>query len=242
MYLATASNCISVKSIHQNPKIQLQSCFITKYPYQKSFKNSTFHSNFRKRSHFYQCPYAILGKWKSILKPTEEKESNNEDFITRVLKENPSQVEPKYLIGNKLYTLKEKQDLGKKGLGSGVLEILKKLNIKGMVKNGSDEGSLVKGDVFLKDILREYKGKLYVPEQIFGASLSEEEEFEKNVEDLPKMTLEDFKKYLKYDKIKLLIFKEDSGAYLGFGFRDFVVELKEMPGEKSLQRTKWLVS
>ncbi|KAF3681375.1 putative GDSL esterase/lipase-like [Capsicum annuum] len=239
MYLATASNCISVKSIHQNPKIQLQSSFITKYPYQKSFKNSTFHSNFRKRSHFYQCPYAILGKWKSILKPTEEKESNNEDFITRVLKENPSQVEPKYLIGNKLYTLKEKQDLGKKGLGSGVLEILKKLNIKGMVKNGSDEGSLVKGDVFLKDILREYKGKLYVPEQIFGASLSEEEEFEKNVEDLPKMTLEDFKKYLKYDKIKLLIFKEDSGAYLGFGFRDFVVELKEMPGEKSLQRTKW---
>lgn len=164
--------------------------------------------------------------------------------MTRVLKENPSQVEPKYLIGNKLYTLKEKEDLGKKGLLNGsVLEILKRLNIKGMVKNASDEDSLMKsGDVFLKDILREYKGKLYVPEQIFGANLSEEEEFEKNVEDLPKMSLEDFQKYMKCDKIKLLTFKEDTGASLGFGVRDFVVELKEMPGEKSLQRTKWLVS
>ncbi|KAH0771693.1 hypothetical protein KY290_015674 [Solanum tuberosum] len=109
-----------------------------------------------------------------------------------------------------------------------------------MVKNGSDEGSLMKsGDVFLKDILREYKGKLYVPEQIFGANLSEEQEFEKNVEDLPKMSLVDFQKYMKFDKIKLLTFKEDSGASLGLRSRDFIVELKEMPGEKSLQRTKW---
>ncbi|CAN4127238.1 unnamed protein product [Withania somnifera] len=240
MYLSTSNNCISTRLIHPQPKINLQSSFITKFPCQKSFKKSTYHTNIRKRSHLYHTPYAILGKWKSNLKSSEERVSNNEDFVTRVLKENPSQVEPKYLIGNKLYTLKEKEDLGKKGLNGGILGILKKLNIKGMVKSGSDEGSLVKSeDVYLKDILREYRGKLYVPEQIFGDNLSEEEEFAKNVEDLPKMSLEDFEKYMKYDKVKMLTFKEDTGAALGFGVRDFVVELKEMPGEKSLQRTKW---
>lgn len=242
MSFSTGNNCISARSIlHPKPNIQLQSSFIIKFPFQKSYTNSIFHRNFRKRSHFYHSPYAILGKWRSNSKSSEDGGSNNEDFVTRVLKENPSQVEPKYLIGNKLYTLKEKEDLGKKGLlNGGVLEILKRLNIKGMVKNGSDEGSLMKsGDVFLKDILREYKGKLYVPEQIFGANLSEEQEFEKNVEDLPKMSLVDFQKYMKFDKIKLLTFKEDSGASLGLRSRDFIVELKEMPGEKSLQRTKW---
>uniref|UniRef100_A0A3Q7HUK3 AAA+ ATPase domain-containing protein n=1 Tax=Solanum lycopersicum TaxID=4081 RepID=A0A3Q7HUK3_SOLLC len=242
MSFSTGNNFISARSIlHPKPNIQLQSSFVIKSPFQKSYTNPIFHRNFRKRSHFYHSPYAILGKWRSNSKSSEEGASNNEDFVTRVLKENPSQVEPKYLIGNKLYTLKEKEDLGKKGLlNGGVLEILKRLNIKGMVKNGSDEGSLMKsGDVFLKDILREYKGKLYVPEQIFGANLSEEEEFEKNVEDLPKMSLKDFQKYMKFDKIKLLTFKEDTGASLGLGSRDFIVELKEMPGEKSLQRTKW---
>ncbi|CAN4077588.1 unnamed protein product [Withania somnifera] len=225
MYLSTTNYCISAKSIHQQPNIELQSSFITKFPCQKSFKNSNFHTNIRKRSHFYHCPYAILGKWKSKSKSTEEGVSSNEDFVTKVLKEIPSQVEPKYQIGNKFYTLRR-------------FWILKKLNIKGMAKNGSDEGSLMKSeDVFLKDILREYKGKLYVPEQIFGANLSEEEEFEKNVEDLPKMSLEDFEKYMKCDKIKMLTFKEDNGASLGFGLRDFIVELKEMPGEKSLLRT-----
>ncbi|MCD7450893.1 hypothetical protein HAX54_008953 [Datura stramonium] len=149
-----------------------------------------------------------------ILNPSEEGGSNSEDFVTRVLKENPSQVEPKYLIRNKLYTLKEKEDLGKKGLNGGVLGILKRLNIKGLVKNGSDEGSLVKsGGWFLKDILRECQGEVIYE-------------------------LEDFQKYMKCDKIKLLTFKEDTGASLGFGSRDFVVELKEMPGVKSLQRTK----
>ncbi|XP_009592878.1 probable inactive ATP-dependent zinc metalloprotease FTSHI 1, chloroplastic [Nicotiana tomentosiformis] len=237
MSFSTANNCISASFTHPNPNIQLQSSFIIKFPHQKSFKNSTFHRNFRRRSHFYHCPCAILGKWKS---KNEGEGSNNEDFVTRVLKENPSQVEPKYKIGNKLYTLKEKEDLGKKGLNGGIMEILKRLNFKGLVKNGSDEGSLVNSEnVYLKDILRKYKGKLYVPEQIFGANLSEEEEFENNVEDLPKMKLEDFQKYMKFDKIKLLTFKEDTGASLGFGFRDFVVELKDIPGEKSLQRTKW---
>lgn len=167
-----------------------------------------------------------------------------DDFVTRVLKENPCQVEPKYLIGKKLYTLKEKENLNKKGLDYGVGELLKKLNLRALLNTKADESHLAKTEeeVFLKDILREYKGKLYVPEQVFGANLSEEEEFDKNVDELPKMTFEDFRNYMKSDKIKLLTFKEHSGVSYVFGYRNFIVELKEIPGEKSLQRTKWLIS
>ncbi|CAI9094336.1 OLC1v1030060C1 [Oldenlandia corymbosa var. corymbosa] len=167
-----------------------------------------------------------------------------DDFVTRVLKENPSQVEPRYLIGNKLYTLKEKENLDKiQGLDYGVLAgLFKRLNLKSLVAKtrGNNQLGESQGDeeVYLKDILREYKGKLYVPEQIFRSNLSEEEEFDRNVEELPKMGMEEFRKYMKTDKIKLLVFKENS--INGFiGSREFVVELKEIPGEKSLQRTKW---
>lgn len=161
--------------------------------------------------------------------------------MTRVLKENPSQVETRYKVGDKLLTLKEKEDLEKKSFDTGAFEILRRLNLKAFSRKSQEEGYQGKPEeVYLKDILREHKGKLYVPEQIFRSNLSEEEEFEKNVEELPKMEFEDFQKYLKTDKVKLLTFKEDNAANYGFGFRDFVVELKEMPGHKSLQRTKWL--
>lgn len=153
--------------------------------------------------------------------------------MTRVLKENPSLVEPKYLIGNKLFTLKEKEKLNKKGFG-----ILKKLNLnKG--EEGRDGDVVDSDEVFLNDILREHKGKLYVPEQIFAHTLSEEEQFDRNVEVLPRMSFEGFQKAKNTDKIKLLSFKEDSGVFYNYGFRDFVVELKEIPGDKNLQRTKW---
>lgn len=163
--------------------------------------------------------------------------------MTRVLRENPSQIEPKYLVGNKLYTLKEKEGLREKGFSDRVSEILQGLNLKEWAsKVGKESGkeSHFDGEVHLKDLLREYKGKLYVPEQVFGANLSEEEEFDKNVKELPQMSYEDFQKYLKNDKVKLVSFKEDSG--LGnYGFRDFVVDLKEIRGETSLHSTKWFV-
>ncbi|GAA0156937.1 metalloprotease [Lithospermum erythrorhizon] len=99
--------------------------------------------------------------------------------------------------------------------------------------------SVESSEVFLKDILREHKGKLYVPEQIFGVNLSQEEEFDKNVEELPRMGIEDFEKYVNSDKVKLVTFKEDSGVGIGYGVKDFIVELKEIAGERSLHRTKW---
>ncbi|KAM7278791.1 hypothetical protein ACFE04_005925 [Oxalis oulophora] len=157
------------------------------------------------------------------------------DFVTRILKQNPSQVEPKYLIGEKLYTLKEKQSLNKT-TKTKLLQILaeKLKNVK--VTQERENDSVSEKGVVLKDILREYRGKLYVPEKIFGSELSEEEEFQRNLEELPKMSIEDFRKYVRSDKVKLITSKADMGVAR---FRDFVVDLKEIPGEKSLQRTKW---
>lgn len=163
-----------------------------------------------------------------------------DDFVTRVLKENPSQVEPKFLIGNKLYTLKEKENLSYRSSNSddGLFGLFKRFS----KKNGDEavvsrnESGVGNEDVYLKDLLREYRGKLYVPEQVFGQSVSEEEDFNRNVDGLPRMSLEDFLKAMRSDKVKLLSFVEDNG---GSWFRDFVVELKEIPGDKSLQKTKW---
>lgn len=192
---------------------------------------------FHSRTSFLHRSFTVLCEIQSS-QPGDTRQPKNDDFVTRVLRENPSQVEPRFLVGNKIYTLKEKEDLSK-GNNLGLIETLKKkLRSKENSKDESEMSS-VNDNVYLKDILREYKGKLYVPEQIFGAELSEEEEFEKNLEELPKMSLEDFRKAIKTDKVKLLTSKEVSAvSYVG-GYRDFVVDLKDIPGDKSLQRTKW---
>ncbi|KAL0393692.1 UNVERIFIED_CONTAM: putative inactive ATP-dependent zinc metalloprotease FTSHI 1, chloroplastic [Sesamum latifolium] len=218
----------------------------------KVFPNPRIRKNFNfpivptKRLQFNSYPRVLLVKASSNAKPSVNSGGGDEDFVSRVLRENPSQVEPKYLIGDKLYTLKEKEDLSKKGFSERVSEILKRLNLKALVSKSDEEtgnaSNFVKpeGEVYLKDLLREYRGKLYVPEQVFGANLSEEEEFDKNVKELPRMSYEDFQKYMTCDKIKLLTFKEDSGiSYSNYGYRDFVVDLKEIPGDKRLHRTKW---
>lgn len=166
-----------------------------------------------------------------------------DDFVTRVLKENPSQLEPRYLIGDKLYTSKEREYLSRKS-EVGVFDfVVKWLNSRTKSKEegveGRNEGGTRSEAVYLKDILREYKGKLYVPEQVFNSELSEEEEFDRNLEALPKMSFEDFLKAMESDKVKLLTSKESLATSYGNRFRDFIVDLREIPGEKSLQRTKW---
>ncbi|KAK0586954.1 hypothetical protein LWI29_015150 [Acer saccharum] len=217
IHLPKPYNCTS-KSIRTNPK----SLNLT--------RKSNSKPNFLHRSFTVLC---------ELSQPGETGKSNGEDFVTRVLKENPSQVEPKYLVGQKLYTLKEKQNIGRTN-DLGVLQILaEKLKLRGESKEVSGNRN-ESGNVYLKDILREYKGKLYVPEQVFGDELSEEEEFDKNVKELPEMSVEDFRKYMKNDKVKLLTSKEAvNGVAVMNDYRDFVVDLKEIPGDKSLQRTKW---
>ncbi|XP_034216683.1 probable inactive ATP-dependent zinc metalloprotease FTSHI 1, chloroplastic isoform X3 [Prunus dulcis] len=167
-----------------------------------------------------------------------------DDFVTRVLKENPSQIEPRYLVGDKFYTSKEKESLGNNS-NVGFIELwakrlkFSKAEPKKERTEGQNDSEVRDESVYLKDILREYKGKLYVPEQIFGTELPEEEEFERSLEELPTMSFEDFQKALKSDKVKLLTFKEVTGT--SYGFTDFIVDLKEIPGQKSLHRTKWAV-
>ncbi|KNA18064.1 hypothetical protein SOVF_074330 [Spinacia oleracea] len=170
--------------------------------------------------------------------------SSNEDFVTRVLKENPTQVEPRFRIGDEVYTSTEREILRNKKFRFGAFEVLKRLIVKDRVRenevieeNGSEK---LESDVYLKDILREFRGKLYVPEQMFGVNLSEEEEFDRNFEALPKMSYDEFMKFMRKDKVKLLTLREEqSGMVTGDGVRDFIFELKEIPGDKSLHRTQW---
>jgi hypothetical protein len=161
--------------------------------------------------------------------------------VKRVLEENPSQVPPKYLIGNKLYNLREKENLGKKS-NEGIFDLLKRLSLKNSQRKKSESDDEVSGErdsVYLNDLVKDYKGKLYVPEQIFATPLSEEEEFNENLEKLPKMSIDDFTKALSKDKIKLVTSKETSKEDYGIGHKDYIVDLKEIPGDKRLQATKW---
>ncbi|XP_057416256.1 probable inactive ATP-dependent zinc metalloprotease FTSHI 1, chloroplastic [Lotus japonicus] len=163
----------------------------------------------------------------------------SDDYVSRVLEENPSQVQPKFLIGEKFYNLKEKQNLGQKS-NVGIFDALtKRLSLKKNQSKSEDEVSAERDSVYLKDLLKEYKGKLYVPEQIFGRELSEEEEFDRDLKSLPKMSIEEFRKAMSKDKIKLITSKGDGGLFNGSGYRDFIVELKDIPGDKSLHTTKW---
>lgn len=236
---------ISPRSFHPHSSITRRSySHSISFPFRTHSNRLNFTRIIRKNPPLIHRSYAIFQKSDSKSSSQSDNASSidtENDFVTRVLKENPSQVEPKFLIGNKLYTLKEKEDLEKKSSDAAIAEILKKLRLMVGKEKKREEGGVETGvkfeDVYLKDILREHRGKLYVPEQIFRANLSEEEEFDRDFESLPKLNLEDFQKYMKSDKVKLLTLKEDTGV--PYAFRDFIVELKEIPGDKNLQRTKW---
>ncbi|ONK69172.1 uncharacterized protein A4U43_C05F20090 [Asparagus officinalis] len=159
----------------------------------------------------------------------------------KVLKENPSQVEPKYLVGDRFVTLREKQSSHKDEIFK-LSKVVKRLFGESEGKSvGDDKGGGSSNPVYLKDLLREFKGNLYVPEEVFRANLSEEEEFERDLKELPVMSFEDFQKHLKADKIKLLTSRSMAGVSPQIGFRDFVVELKDIIGDKTLQKTKWSI-
>ncbi|KAL8226290.1 hypothetical protein R6Q59_000158 [Mikania micrantha] len=177
----------------------------------------------RKRLQFTQAIFRKSDSGQS----SDSATSVQDDFVTRVLKENPSQVEPKYKVGDKLYTLKEKENLGKKGYdGNGALEIIKRLNLKGLKDNRSRDGVDYSQDVHLNDILRKFKGKLYVPEQIFVEELSEEAEFDREFELLPRMSFDDLQKTVRTNMIKFMTFKDDDKV--AYVHKDLIVELKEI--------------
>lgn len=229
------------------PCIQLRrshpvSCPILIHPKTSNFtRKNPIHSRFLLGSFTVFCKK----KSESSSQVGEASATNKDDFVTRVLKDNPSQVEPKYRIGKKFYTLKEKEDLSRNSQLNFIELLSKRLNLKPKSKKESEEGRNETGvgdkAVYLKDILREHRGKLYVPEQMFGTALSEEEMFDRDLELLPRMSFENFQKAMRSDKVKSLTSKEDTGMPYGNRYRNFIVELKEIAGDKSLHRTKWVM-
>lgn len=93
--------------------------------------------------------------------------------------------------------------------------------------------------VYISELLREYKGNLYVPEEAFMKPVSELEEFNWNLENLPEMSVDQFLKAVKANQVKLLTSRGISTLGGSFAHWDFVVELNPIPGESSLQRRKW---
>ncbi|KAD5802747.1 hypothetical protein E3N88_14107 [Mikania micrantha] len=204
-HITTPDSFASPRVISSKSSITLHTSLSIKAPLRNHLK---FDQIRRKRLQFTQAIFRKSDSGQS----SDSATSVQDDFVTRVLKENPSQVEPKYKIGDKLYTLKEKENLGKKGYdGNGALEIIK----------------------------RKFKGKLYVPEQIFVEELSEEAEFNREFELLPRMSFDDLQKTVRTNMIKFMTFKDDDKV--AYGHKDLIVELKEIPGDKNLQRTKWSV-
>ncbi|ERN14097.1 hypothetical protein AMTR_s00021p00235220 [Amborella trichopoda] len=181
------------------------------------------------------------------------RKSSGDDFITKVLSENPSQVERKILVGKNLYTLREWEQLKSRNRTLQLAkELFEKLGSKLKLdshehivneerKAGLDERESTAKPVNLQDILREFKGELYVPEEALKQRLSEEEEFDRSLATLPIMRLEDFLKAMRGDTIKLLTSKGSASLASNYGHYDFIVELKEIPGDKNLQRTKWVM-
>lgn len=185
------------------------------------------------------------------------------DFVSQVIKDNPSQVEPKYLIGNRMYTLREKELLKapfwKKaaaalGLQKKIEAVSDKEEISPVLLTGNTEQEekvdssdkkiqlpreQVKS-VYLSDLLREYKGELYVPEEAFKDHSSDLDLFNMSVNSLPIMSFEDFLRAVKTHQVDLLT-SRGVLASSKYCYRDFVVSLKRIPGDQSLHKTKWAV-
>ncbi|XP_020581886.1 probable inactive ATP-dependent zinc metalloprotease FTSHI 1, chloroplastic [Phalaenopsis equestris] len=169
------------------------------------------------------------------------------DFISKVLKENPTQVEPKFLVGERFLTLRDKHGPGKPPV-LRISQLVKRLlgDSYGSKGKCGQEGTgecmnQSQNTVYLKDILREFKGQLYVPEEVFMENLSEEEVFDRDIHELPLLSFEDFQKHLTAGKIKQLTSKSMVGVPAGVGYRDFIVDLIETPGDKNLQKTRWAI-
>ncbi|KAH9568473.1 hypothetical protein CY35_03G078700 [Sphagnum magellanicum] len=176
--------------------------------------------------------------------------SLGEDYVSRLLRERPSQVEPKYLIGDELYTLREKQRL-ETPLWKRAVETVQNQFAKvgsetpsqpedeiPVPSKGSDANERDK-QVYLSDLLREYRGNLYVPEEAFSGHVSELEEFNRLLDVLPEMTFESFLKAMNAQQVEMLTSRGHASPRGEFVYYDFIVDLKSIPGEQHLQRRHW---
>jgi hypothetical protein len=103
---------------------------------------------------------------------------------------------------------------------------------------GSDANERDK-QVYLSDLLREYRGNLYVPEEAFSGHVSELEEFNRLLDVLPEMTFESFLKAMNAQQVEMLTSRGHASPRGEFVYYDFIVDLKSIPGEQHLQRRHW---
>ncbi|XP_024522811.1 probable inactive ATP-dependent zinc metalloprotease FTSHI 1, chloroplastic [Selaginella moellendorffii] len=159
----------------------------------------------------------------------------SDDFMTQILRENPSRVERKCLSGDRMLSLKEWR-LQRVPLWSKLLAKIEPLVEKAREvrpqekKTPETTSQAAKGrSVFLPDLLRAYKGNLYVPEEIFMGHVAEAEEFAREFAELPVMIFQDFVNVMQSDQVAQI---KSKGT-------QFIVELKELSGERSAQAQKW---
>jgi hypothetical protein len=154
------------------------------------------------------------------------------------------------LIGDELLTLREKQRLETPLWKRAVETVQNQFAKVGSETPSQPEDEIPvpskKSDanehdkqVFLSDLLREYRGNLYVPEEAFSGHVSELEEFNRLLDVLPEMTFESFLKAMNAQQVEMLTSRGHASPRGEFVYYDFIVDLKSIPGEQHLQRRHW---
>jgi hypothetical protein len=172
------------------------------------------------------------------------------DFTSAVLEKTPSQIEAKYMVDGKLYTLREKE-MRKTSFWQTIIKSLNNVRKSVIKTDEAPKEDLSRASVdreeqpvqrqrsvYLSDLLREYKGELYVPEEAFKEPVSDLDLFRRSMHTLPIMTFNEFLNAVKAGQVTLLT----SRAVLGlskYDYLDFIVNLKNVSGEEPLHRTKW---
>nr|PNR33783.1 hypothetical protein PHYPA_023599 [Physcomitrium patens] len=183
--------------------------------------------------------------------------NEEEDYITKLLTETPSQVESKYLVGDRLYTLKELRKAEAPiwisttdALWGNVVQPL--LESRQSEENDVVESAVVlppsdvipdiaksevqpPSSVYLNDLLRGFKGNLYVPEEVFEGQTDEVEEYSRQLETLPEISFEEFLKAARAGEVSMLASRGVTTPEYRHAYYDFLVELKAVPGDQTWQ-------
>ncbi|CAI6004161.1 unnamed protein product [Closterium sp. NIES-64] len=93
--------------------------------------------------------------------------------------------------------------------------------------------------VYLKDLLREFKGELVVPEEAFAPRVVETTAFERALADAPPMSAAEFLGFAEKKQVALVTSRGLKRRDGRFEYWDVLVELKEVPGEPALQTNTW---
>lgn len=190
--------------------------------------------------------------------------AEEEDYITKLLTETPSQVESKYLVGDRLYTLKELRKV-EAPIWKGATDALWANVVQPLLERrraaeeeeaaavvpppaedvaaelaGNKEGveSSKPDGVYLNDLLRGFKGNLYVPEEVFESRADELDEYNRQLELLPEMGFEEFLRAARAGEVDMLVSRGVTTPEGKHSYYDFLVELKSVPGEAELQSRK----